>query len=77
MGNAHFNIVPPQALAASDGHLIIASGNDRQFAAVCRLLGLIGLSSDALLAFLTHLEKECDNSVRSRNARLAAIRTFL
>lgn len=30
-----------------------------------------------LLAFLDHLEKDRGNSVRSRNARLAAIRTFL
>lgn len=35
------------------------------------------LDAPMLLAFLDHLEKERGNSVRSRNARLAAIRTFL
>ena len=33
LGNAHPNIVPYQVFAASDGHLIIACGNDSQFAA--------------------------------------------
>ncbi len=32
LGNAHPNIVPYQVFAASDGHIIIACGNDRQFA---------------------------------------------
>lgn len=35
------------------------------------------LDAPLLLAFLDHLENERGNSVRSRNARLAAIRTFL
>jgi crotonobetainyl-CoA:carnitine CoA-transferase CaiB-like acyl-CoA transferase len=39
LGNAHPNIVPYQVFAASDGHLIVACGNDRQFAALCRVLG--------------------------------------
>ena len=40
LGNAHPNIVPYQVFPASDGHLIIACGNDRQFAALCGVLGL-------------------------------------
>lgn len=40
LGNAHPNIVPYQVFAASDGHLVIACGNDRQFAALCDALGL-------------------------------------
>jgi len=38
---------------------------------------LLELDAPLLLAFLDHLEKERGNRVRSRNARLAAIRTFL
>lgn len=38
---------------------------------------LLELDAPLLLAFLDHLEKERGNSARSRNARLAAIRTFL
>ena len=44
LGNAHPNIVPYQLFPASDGHLIIACGNDRQFAALCRVLDLAELS---------------------------------
>jgi site-specific recombinase XerD len=40
-------------------------------------LSLCDLNSTLILAFLDHLEKDRGNSVRSRNARLAAIRTFL
>ena len=44
LGNAHPNIVPYQVFPAADGHLIIACGNDRQFAALCRVLGCEDLS---------------------------------
>ena len=40
LGNAHPNIVPYQVFPASDGHVIVACGNDRQFAACCRMLDL-------------------------------------
>ncbi len=47
MGNAHPNIVPYQPVPTSDSHIIIATGNDRQFADVCRVLGLAELADDA------------------------------
>lgn len=40
-------------------------------------LVLADLDAPFVLAFLDHLEKDRKNSVRSRNARLAAIRSFL
>lgn len=40
MGTAHPNIVPYQDFPASDGSLIIACGNDRQFEKICDLLGV-------------------------------------
>jgi len=46
LGNAHPNIVPYQLFPASDGHLIVACGNDRQFAALCRVLDLPDLPTD-------------------------------
>lgn len=46
LGNAHPNIVPYQTFAVSDGHIIIACGNDRQFAAICDILELEDLKSD-------------------------------
>lgn len=50
IGNAHPNIVPYQLFQASDGHIIIACGNDRQFAALCRALELEGVAEDPAYA---------------------------
>jgi len=46
MGNAHPNLVPYQVFDASDGPLVIAVGNDRQNADLCRLLGMPELARD-------------------------------
>jgi crotonobetainyl-CoA:carnitine CoA-transferase CaiB-like acyl-CoA transferase len=40
-GNAHPNIAPYQSFTARDGHLVVAVGNDAQFA---RLLDVLGLT---------------------------------
>ncbi|WP_420326471.1 CaiB/BaiF CoA transferase family protein [Mameliella sp.] len=39
-GNYHPNLTPYQVFDCSDGHIIIATGNDAQFQRLCRLLGL-------------------------------------
>ena len=39
MGNAHPNIVPYQVFASADGHLVLAVGNDGQFARFCDVAG--------------------------------------
>ncbi|MCP1585340.1 CaiB/BaiF CoA transferase family protein [Pseudoxanthomonas mexicana] len=49
-GNAHANIAPYQVFAVADGHIIVAVGNDRQFARLCQLLGLAALGQDARFA---------------------------
>ena len=46
MGNAHPNIVPYQVFPASDGHLIIATGSQPQWAKMCQVLGLDDLIDD-------------------------------
>jgi crotonobetainyl-CoA:carnitine CoA-transferase CaiB-like acyl-CoA transferase len=46
LGNAHPNIAPYQVFPVSDGHLIVAVGNDRQFVKFCALLGLDDLATD-------------------------------
>ncbi len=46
MGNRHPNIAPYQTFAVSDGHLIIAVGNDQQFKRLCDALALSELPSD-------------------------------
>lgn len=38
---------------------------------------LVDITPEVILAFLDHLEQERHNAVRSRNARLAALRSFL
>ena len=50
LGNAHPNIVPYQVFAASDGHIIVAVGNENQFARMCEVIGRPGLASDARFA---------------------------
>lgn len=39
MGNAHMNVVPYQVFATLDGHIVLAVGNDGQFARFCELAG--------------------------------------
>jgi crotonobetainyl-CoA:carnitine CoA-transferase CaiB-like acyl-CoA transferase len=48
MGNAHPTVVPYQVFPTSDGHMIIAVGNDGQFARLCAILGVPALSQDPL-----------------------------
>ena len=50
MGNAHPNLTPYEVFASSDGHLIIATGNDGQFQRLCRLLGLDDMAEAARFA---------------------------
>jgi crotonobetainyl-CoA:carnitine CoA-transferase CaiB-like acyl-CoA transferase len=57
-GNAHANIVPYQVFDAADGEIIIAVGNDTQFARLCRVLGCPELASD---------ERYANNANRVRN----------
>ena len=50
LGNAHPNIVPYQAFATSDGHLILAVGNNVQFQRFCQVAGKKELATSALYA---------------------------
>ncbi|RBW60014.1 CoA transferase [Phaeobacter gallaeciensis] len=40
MGNAHMNLTPYQVFDCADGHIIIATGNDRQYQRLCKVLDL-------------------------------------
>lgn len=46
LGNAHPNLAPYQTFPASDGDIIIAVGNDRQFQALCAALDAQDLAAD-------------------------------
>jgi crotonobetainyl-CoA:carnitine CoA-transferase CaiB-like acyl-CoA transferase len=50
LGNAHPSIVPYQAFATSDGHLVLAIGNDGQFARFCEVAGRPELARDPRFA---------------------------
>jgi crotonobetainyl-CoA:carnitine CoA-transferase CaiB-like acyl-CoA transferase len=46
LGNAHPNIVPYQTFETNDGHIIMAVGNDRQYAEYCTIIGASHLAND-------------------------------
>ena len=50
MGNAHPNTVPYQDFPTADGHMILAVGNDGQFARLCHAAGQPGWAQDARFA---------------------------
>ncbi len=49
-GNAHTTIVPYQPFVVADGEMIIAVGNDSQFANLCEVLDLPALAEDPAFA---------------------------
>ncbi len=46
LGNAHPNLTPYEVFECSDGHIIVATGNDGQYQRLCRLLGLDDMAED-------------------------------
>jgi glutaryl-CoA transferase len=50
LGNSHPNIVPYQVFATSDGYIIVAVGNETQFARMCEVIGRPDLASDERFA---------------------------
>jgi len=50
MGNQHPNIVPYQVFSTTDGHVVIAVGNDAQYERFCTILQREDLASDPLYA---------------------------
>ena len=61
LGNAHPNIVPYQAFQTADGYLILAVGNDSQFARFCDLAERPELAADDRFA-------KNSNRVKNRDA---------
>jgi len=50
LGNSHPTIVPYQVFETADGHIILAVGNDGQFARFCKVAALEHLSADSKYA---------------------------
>jgi crotonobetainyl-CoA:carnitine CoA-transferase CaiB-like acyl-CoA transferase len=61
MGNAHPNIVPYQVFPVSDGHVIVAVGNDGQFQKFVRVLGQPELAADE--RFRTNMDRVKNRAV--------------
>ena len=68
LGNAHPNIVPYQDFPTADGYMIIAVGNDAQFARLCGTMGLEELALDPRYA-------TNKNRVANRAALIERLRT--
>jgi crotonobetainyl-CoA:carnitine CoA-transferase CaiB-like acyl-CoA transferase len=66
MGNQHPSIAPYEPLDCADRELVLAVGNDRQFAALCDVLGVAELAGD--LRFETNTAR-----VQNRAALRAAL----
>jgi crotonobetainyl-CoA:carnitine CoA-transferase CaiB-like acyl-CoA transferase len=82
MGNAHPNIAPYQTFPVADGYLIVAVGNDGQFARLCATLDLAALAADdrfatnaARVANRAELEHKLSAKTRlwARDGLLAAL----
>ena len=70
--------VSPQTIAAyRDTFRLLLNFAELKTGKAPSAILLTDLNTRLLLDFLEYLEKERDNTARSRNARLAAIRTFL
>jgi crotonobetainyl-CoA:carnitine CoA-transferase CaiB-like acyl-CoA transferase len=63
MGNQHPSLYPYEPLPTGDGEIVIAAGNDRQYAALCRVLGVGALAADPRFATL-HLRNQNRDELR-------------
>lgn len=74
----HHRAVSPRTVAAySDTFRLLLQFVERHTGKSPTDLKLVDLDAKLLLAFLDHLECDRKNGARSRNARLAALRSFL
>jgi site-specific recombinase XerD len=68
----------PQTIAAyRDAFMLFLGFAEARLCRSAATITLADITPDLIMAFLDHLERERHNSVRSRNARLAALRSFL
>jgi crotonobetainyl-CoA:carnitine CoA-transferase CaiB-like acyl-CoA transferase len=70
LGNAHPNIVPYQSFVASDGHLIVAVGNDAQFRRFVTALACPELADDSRFATNSARVENRDNLIPLIQAKM-------
>jgi crotonobetainyl-CoA:carnitine CoA-transferase CaiB-like acyl-CoA transferase len=73
LGNAHPSIVPYQVFAVSDGHVIIAVGNDAQFERLCAFLQRPALAGDPRFATNAARVEHRETLIPMIAARLAGL----
>ncbi|CCV14849.1 CaiB/BaiF CoA-transferase family protein [Mesorhizobium sp. STM 4661] len=73
MGNAHMNIAPYEVLPVRDGHIILAVGNDGQFAKFCATVGLDELPANP--DFATNPARVA-NRVKLRERMIDTLKAF-
>jgi crotonobetainyl-CoA:carnitine CoA-transferase CaiB-like acyl-CoA transferase len=71
MGNAHPSIAPYELVATADGELVLAIGNDRQFAGLCAVAGAPELATDARFGSNADRVRNREALRRELEARLA------
>ena len=69
-GNAHPNVIPYQVFACSDGHIIVAVGNDSQFRKFCEVLDSPELGVDP--RFTTN-----SNRIRNRDTLIPLLEPLM
>ena len=68
----------PQTIATyRDGFVLFLKFAEKRLGKAPTAMALADITPELIMAFLDHLERQRHNSVRSRNARLAALRSFL
>ena len=68
----------PQTIATyRDGFVLFLAFAEERLGRAPAAMVLADVTPELIMAFLDHLERQRHNSVRSRNARLAALRSFL
>lgn len=68
----------PETIAAyRDGFVLFLEFAEERLGKSPTAMALADVTPELIMAFLDHLERQRHNSVRSRNARLAALRSFL
>ena len=69
-GNAHANLVPYEVFPTADGHVILAAGNDSQWASFCKVAGRPELITDQ--RFATNPER-----IRNREVLIPIVRDIM
>ena len=75
--NGRYGREPVGLFIGRDGFVLFLGFVESRLGKSPNAITMADITPDMIIAFLDHLERQRHNSVRSRNARLAALRSFL